>query len=107
MLRKKLEYKSGTKMADSGFLIIYEKSADSGSWIAIPDEYYIQKYLQLNFIMSIVFKMKIFFQKSPCKPVQDYSLEYAAGKVAAQDAKSQKRVVKELNDECEKLKVIM
>ena len=24
MLRKKLEYKSGTKMADSGFLIIYE-----------------------------------------------------------------------------------
>ena len=51
--------------------------------------------------------MKIFFQKSPCKPVQDYSLEYAAGKVAAKDAKSQKRVVKELIDECEKLKVIM
>ena len=44
MLRKKLESESmesesGTEIADSGLLIIYEKSADSGSRIriAIPD----------------------------------------------------------------------
>ena len=30
MLRKKLESESGTEIADSGFLIIYEKPADSG-----------------------------------------------------------------------------
>ena len=29
MLRKKLESESGTEIADSGFLIIYEKPADS------------------------------------------------------------------------------
>ncbi len=41
MLRKKLESESGTEIADSGFLIIYEKPAGSGSWIriAIPDIY--------------------------------------------------------------------
>ena len=33
MLRKKLESESGTEIADSGFLIIYEKLADSGSQI--------------------------------------------------------------------------
>ncbi len=38
MLRKKLESKSGTKIANSGLLKIYEKP-DFGSriWIAIPD----------------------------------------------------------------------
>ena len=39
----KLESESGTEIADSGFLIIYEKSADSGSrfWIrsAIPGSF--------------------------------------------------------------------
>ena len=35
MLRKKLESESGTEIADSGFLIIYEKPADSGSRIRI------------------------------------------------------------------------
>ena len=30
MLRKKLESESGTEIADSGFLIIYEKTADPG-----------------------------------------------------------------------------
>ena len=30
MLRKKLEPESGTEIADSGLLIIYEKPADSG-----------------------------------------------------------------------------
>ncbi len=30
MLRKKLESESGTEIADSGFLIIYEKPVDSG-----------------------------------------------------------------------------
>ena len=42
MLRRKLESGSGTEIADSGFLIIYEKLADSGSririQIAIPDK---------------------------------------------------------------------
>ena len=40
MLRQKLVSESGTEIADSGFLIIYEKPADSGSWIriAIPDK---------------------------------------------------------------------
>ncbi len=41
MLRKKLEFESGTEIADSGFLIFYEKPADSGSKIriAIPGFY--------------------------------------------------------------------
>ena len=30
MLKKKLESESGTEIADSGFLKIYEKTADSG-----------------------------------------------------------------------------
>ncbi len=42
MLRTKLESESGTEIADCGFLIIYEKPADSGSRIriAIPDNYH-------------------------------------------------------------------
>jgi len=35
MLRKKLESESGTEIADSGFLIMYEKPVDSGSRIRI------------------------------------------------------------------------
>ena len=36
MLRKKLESESGTEIEDSGFLIIYEKPADSGFGFGLP-----------------------------------------------------------------------
>ena len=36
MLRKKLESESGTEIADSGFMIIHEKQADSGFGLGLP-----------------------------------------------------------------------
>ena len=53
MLRKKLESESGTEIADSGFLIIYEKPADSGSRIriAIPEENYEFLYVFLLYVL--------------------------------------------------------
>ena len=46
------ESESGTELADSGFLIIHEKQADSGSRIriAIPDYIIHNKSLELNWL---------------------------------------------------------
>ena len=50
MLRKELESESGTEIADSGFLIIFEKNGRFRIRIAIPGKYYLKR-LGLNKLM--------------------------------------------------------